>query len=87
MKHIYFLAQVNPELNFITPNFDSYFAALTEHFLLVILLFLAIIAVAFVFYYAFGVLYLFLTQLMASPFHNEGSNAKVETTENVFQNV
>jgi len=82
MKYFQFLAQLNPEISFSTPKFDSYLSGLSENFLFAILLFFAFWALAFVCYYALGILFLAWERYMSSSYNYKGADVQIEISEN-----
>lgn len=82
MKYLQFLAQLNPEISFSAPSYDSYVHALSENFLYAILLFIAFMVSAFVCYYAFGILYLAWQRYMTSSTNYEGTAVQIEIIKN-----
>jgi hypothetical protein len=83
MKNIYFLVQLNPEVNFNTPNFDSYIKGLMENFLLANVLFLSVMLLIFVLYYSCCVLSLAWNKRKAAQTSNENSDIPVEIPVNI----
>jgi len=82
MKYLQFLAQLNPEISFSAPSFDSYANALSENFLFALLLFIAFMVSALVFYYAFCILYMVWQHYMTSSTDYEGTAVQIEIIEN-----
>ena len=83
MKNIYFLVQLNPEVIFNTPSFDSYVFGLVEYFLLANLLFIALMLLVFLFYYACCILSIGGNKRKASQINYKASDAQVEVSVNI----